>query len=71
MISMREKHFQHRYCVNNKRVTDIVYSYPSELETPFYYWNPKTICKTNDYKLGLSIHNGLPKKQKKVVGVFE
>ena len=41
------------------------------ISVSYYYWNPKTICKTNDYKLGASIHNGHPKTRKQVTGVFD
>ena len=71
MVVMREKHFRHRYCVKNKRVTDIVDYYPAELETKEWFWNPKTLSITKEYLVGPSIHHGLTRRGKKVNIPFE
>ena len=66
MVVMRQKHFRHRYCVKNKRVTDIVDYYPAKMESQDWIWNPKTLCITKYYLVDASIHHGLTTRGKKV-----
>jgi hypothetical protein len=56
-LRIKSKHFSHRVCGPYKRVTDIVYSYPHNLEKK-PVWGPKVICVTKKYKIGNSIHDG-------------
>lgn len=57
-LRIRSRHFPHRVCGPNKRVTDMVDYYPHTKETTFRLWAPKIICVTKKFRPWGSIHDG-------------
>lgn len=58
-LRIRSRHFPHRVCGPNKRVTDMVDYYPHNLEKTTRMWAPKIICVTKHFKHLGSIHDGV------------
>lgn len=66
-LRIKSRHFPHRVCGPNKRVTDMVHYYPHTLEGNVRLWAPKIICVTKSFKPWGSIHDGVTTSGKREV----